>query len=316
MGDASLVVCVGRLYVDIVLTGLPRLPRLGREDYATGVAATTGGGAFITAAHLLALKRSAALASALGDDPLSQTLTSQIIATGLSLDHLERFPGGPQLTVSLAVDDDRAFATCRAGPAAPSALRDILATGGVRHVHVAELATALEAPWLIASARRAGASVSLDVAWDDAALSHREALAVGRSVDLLLPNEDEAAALSGRDPSNIPALIDALSREGALVAVKCGARGAFAGRGGDMWRASAPKADVIDATGAGDAFAAGFLDAWLDRSSIDECLRRGVACGVHAVAQIGGARVLPERNAILRDSKAIQVSRVELTRAN
>ena len=62
MARGRTIVCVGRLYADLVMTGLPRLPRLGREEYAEDMLVTPGGGAFITAAYLAGLGRQVHLA--------------------------------------------------------------------------------------------------------------------------------------------------------------------------------------------------------------------------------------------------------------
>jgi len=60
------VLCLGRTYCDIIFTGLADMPALGRERFAEDVAIAAGGGAYITAAHLAALGRPAALLTRLG----------------------------------------------------------------------------------------------------------------------------------------------------------------------------------------------------------------------------------------------------------
>ena len=47
-------------------------------------------------------------------------------------------------------------------------------------------------------------------------------------------------------------------------------------------------ASVVDPTGAGDAFAAGLLTAWLAGGTAAECLRAGAELGARAVAAVGG----------------------------
>jgi sugar/nucleoside kinase (ribokinase family) len=292
------IVCVGRTYVDVVVAGLASLPRAGREEFARDAAVTPGGGAFITAAHLVALGRKARLASALGQDAMSVALEPAIRAVGLDLSLVERFAGGPQLTVALAVGDDRAFATKRCGPAAPAALRAWLETGDVRHVHVGELATLRELPWLRGATKARGMSLSLDVAWDDEVFADPAAFELACSVDLVMPNAAEAAALSDLPESKPYELLAAFAARDVEIALKLGARGAAYARAGRIVEAGAPRGPVIDATGAGDAFAAGFLDSWLDDRPPEICLARGIACGAHATRHLGGARVLPDRATI------------------
>jgi sugar/nucleoside kinase (ribokinase family) len=307
------VLIVGRLYADLVLTGLPRLPRLGREDYAEGVLVAPGGGVFITAAWLKALGRTVEIAAALGDDPISEAVAATLARRDLASPSIERFEGGPQLTVALAVAGDRAFATHRAGPSVPAALRQRLAAGDVRHVHVAELATLLDAPWLVEEAHRAGASISLDIAWDDAAFADPRALALAASVDLMFPNEEEAKALTRQMDASIMQLMDALGAAGATVVLKRDRHGASVREGPFGASAPALPAHMVDATGAGDAFAAGYLDAWLGEADLSDALARALACGAFAIESAGGAENLPDRAAVMARAAGASVRREPVT---
>jgi sugar/nucleoside kinase (ribokinase family) len=102
------------------------------------------------------------------------------------------------------------------------------------------------------------------------------------------PNEVEAAVLAGSD--DLETQLDVLSRHYAVIAVKRGAEGAVAveAQGGRRASASAPPAGVVDTSGAGDAFLAGFLAAYLAGEGLDAALKRGVALGAHAVTHLGG----------------------------
>jgi hypothetical protein len=306
------ILSVGRLYADLVLTGLPHLPRLGREDYAKGVLIAPGGGVFITAAWLKALGRKVEIAAALGDDPVSEAVAATLARRGLASPSIERFKGGPQLTVALAVAGDRAFATHRAGPSVPDSLRKRLRAGDVRHVHIAELATLLDAPWLVAEVRRAGASLSLDIAWDDAAFAAPGALALASLVDLLFPNEAEARALTGAPEASCERLTDILGAEGAVVVLKRDREGAIARNGRECASAPALPAQMVDATGAGDAFAAGYLDAWLGGAVPAEAISRALSCGAFAIESAGGAESLPDRAAIIARAAGAAVRREPL----
>jgi len=93
-----------------------------------------------------------------------------------------------------------------------------------------------------------------------------------RGVDLLLPNADEAAALGGR-----AAMLAGLAPGGG-VAVTDGAKGArWWGRDGADVAVSAEPIAVADTTGAGDAFDAGFIAAWVRADSPADALAAGVA---------------------------------------
>jgi sugar/nucleoside kinase (ribokinase family) len=103
---------------------------------------------------------------------------------------------------------------------------------------------------------------------------------------LLLPNADEAAALTGQeDPRHQRAQ---LANCYPLVVIKRGAAGAEAIVGDRIWSTPAPPTAVVDTTGAGDAFAAAFIAARLNGDSIETCLERAVEAGAAATRVLGG----------------------------
>ncbi|HCD83594.1 MAG TPA: ribokinase, partial [Agrobacterium sp.] len=107
-----------------------------------------------------------------------------------------------------------------------------------------------------------------------------------------LPNLEEAEAITGH--SDPKAAIRALSDAFPVVALKGGAQGAWVSAQAGLHHAAAKSVPVIDTTGAGDAFNAGFIDAWLRREGEKQCLEAGVAAGSLAVQATGGA---PRANA-------------------
>jgi sugar/nucleoside kinase (ribokinase family) len=77
------------------------------------------------------------------------------------------------------------------------------------------------------------------------------------------------------------------SKHDVTVVVTLGDAGAEAYFGGQRFFCKARPVNVVDRTGAGDAFDAGFLDAWLDRSALDACLERGLGSAALVLGQIG-----------------------------
>lgn len=97
--------------------------------------------------------------------------------------------------------------------------------------------------------------------------------------DLLLPNEDEARELTGLSPTEATA-----SLPFPEVVVKLGADGALSSAGS---RVTAAPVSPVDTTGAGDAFAAGFLRVRVEGGNTDEALASGAAAGARAVTKLG-----------------------------
>jgi ribokinase len=130
-----------------------------------------------------------------------------------------------------------------------------------------------------------GMSVSVDPS--SAALLSPAFLEDLGGVGLLLPNLEEAAVLSGEADAEAAAI--ALTRAVPEVVVTLGADGALWTDGVEVVRETRAAAGALDTTGAGDAFAAGFLVARLSGAAPEEALRAGCRLGA-AAARRPGAR--------------------------
>ena len=275
------ILCAGRLYCDLVFAGAPRLPTAGTEVFAPGLTLHAGGGAFITAATFATLGHEVHQFSRLPAAPFDSIVLSDLKTFTVNAQHcVPAAPfSDPQLTVAMTTPDDRAFLTRADGPALPS----LSSVNWIdfRHLHIGELGTLQENPDLIDHARAAGLTISLDCGWQDGFDTGAAALIA--AVDVFLPNESELAALArlGIPDTCAP-----------LTVVKCGANGAWASRGNTWTKRQGTSVKTVDATGAGDAFNAGFLSKWLADASLADCLDQGNACGAAAVQSSGGAGCL------------------------
>ncbi|HSF64293.1 MAG TPA: PfkB family carbohydrate kinase [Paracoccaceae bacterium] len=258
------------------------MPVPGTEVYADGLTLAAGGGAYITAAWLVALGQPAALAAHWPAAPFDAAIMAQVTAAGVDAAACVAAPSGadPQVTLALVTGGDRAFVTRRAGPAVPASLIDVIAAGRHRHLHVGELATLVEAPMLVRAARAAGMTVSADCAWDAEVLARRDLATVLEGVDVFLPNRMEAEALARHQP---------LAALAPLVVVKEGAEGATAITHEQKLHRPARPVKVVDTVGAGDAFNAGFLTGWLAGRGLAACLDAGAAAAAQALVRRGGA---------------------------
>lgn len=112
-------------------------------------------------------------------------------------------------------------------------------------------------------------------------------LAVTAAADIIFPNADEAMLLTGAT-TPVDAAVQ-LSEWYDLAVVKLGPAGALAARRHEIIaQVPAESASVVDSTGAGDAFAAGFLTSRLAGADIPAAVKAACTAGARAVAQIGG----------------------------
>lgn len=311
------LVVIGDANPDIVLSGSDMTPAFGQaETLVDHAELSLGGSAAITAAAAAGMGVPTLLVAAVGRDTFGDIVTSQLAAAGVDTSALQRVAEPTGVTVVLSRGPDRAILTA---PGAIGTLRaesvsDSDALDGAAHVHVSSyyLQPALAAGLtnLLAAARAAGATTSLDTNYDPAGTWLTPDLAATLNmVDLFFPNLAEAKALSGRDhPADAARWL--AERFDIAAVVKCGARGAVLAAGSTLLQEPAPPVRVVDTTGAGDAFNAGFLAAWLDRGSPDAhddhaeqdahadratwilCLRTAVAAGSAATTAVGAASTL------------------------
>jgi sugar/nucleoside kinase (ribokinase family) len=140
----------------------------------------------------------------------------------------------------------------------------------------------------------AGCTSSLDVGYQPAWLTDETNHATCQAVDFLLPNEKEAALLSGGGtPDDFFAFARKLQMRSSIL--KLGARGAMSNADGLTIAVSPPKVVAIDSTGSGDAFDGGFIDALLEGATPEERLRRACICGALSTRVPGALGGLPNR---------------------
>jgi sugar/nucleoside kinase (ribokinase family) len=226
-----------------------------------------------------------ALVAAVGSDPLGDYVLGAVRDRGVDVSGVRR--AGPEtgITVILSRGDDRAILTATGAMTALAAADAGGALTGARHLHIASyfLLSGLRPglPELVASARAAGVTVSLDPQDDPAGEWLSGLPELLPSLDLLFVNEHESAAL---DTSACP-----------LVVVKRGPDGATARTPEGEVRHAGVAVDSVDATGAGDSFDAGFLAAWLGGAGVEEALALACACGALSTRAPGGTDAQPTR---------------------
>jgi sugar/nucleoside kinase (ribokinase family) len=284
--------------VDLILQGNTR-PQFGqREQIVNSFSLELGGSANIFATQMAKLGARTAVLGYVGCDAFGDFALQRLKESGVDSSLVKRESSiVTGLGVTLAEADDRAILTVLGSIDAsrpcdlPSSPRSI-----TRHWHVASpfLLRGLRSAWphFLSRAKADGLTVSLDPNWDpdETWEGIKELLPL---VDVFLPNDAEATALTGLSDSTEAACRLAMSCP--LVVVKRGSRGAIAVREGRVWEipaSSVPTLDGIpvDTVGAGDNFDAGFLRAWMLGKEIDACLSLGTLCATASLCSAGGIR--------------------------
>ncbi|MCU7728593.1 sugar kinase [Actinoplanes sp. KI2] len=284
------VLVVGDANPDLLLRGDVR-PRFGQaEQLLTAADLVLGGSAAITAAGCARLGLKTALFAAVADDVFGRLVREELEKREVTLLAADGRGAPTGISVVLSEKDDRGILTLPGTIPAlrPSDVTDELVTRA-RHVHVASLylqpALAIGLAEIFARAGKIGRSTSLDTNWDPAEKweSIDEILA---HTDVFLPNANELRAITGLDKTDEAAA--KITRRGTTVVMKDGAKGARAWWPGGSCAAPGRRVDVVDTTGAGDSFNAGFLAARLGGRPIEEAVRWAAIAGSLSTRAAGG----------------------------
>ncbi len=286
---------VGRPSVDVMFGGLHEWPSLGKDVDADGIGVCAGT-SFNTPAAANRLGLRVAYVATIGNDLWSRMILEEFQAEGLSTEfvRIEDRPL-PGVSVALNFEGDRGFVT-HWGSAGPYEEQlEARAADVARRVDAAHLhAYVDEMPELESIACDRGMTISLDASggsWWSSSRPLAEALS---KADVVLANESEAAAMTGQPDPELA--LERLGEHCPCVAIKRGSRGALGLAGGRVQAVPADPVEVVDTTGAGDCFNAGFLAGWLRGFALEESLTLGVICGSRSVGEFGGYRGCPREH--------------------
>lgn len=264
-----------------------------------------GGAETNVAIALARLGRTSGWISRVGDDELGQLIIERVRAEGVDVSGVERAPQATGLCLrDSGVMGSRGF-YYRAGSAASGMTPSMLDRGSVvnaRMVHLSGITPALSADCLatvetiIETARAAGVTVSFDVNYRSKLWGAEDARAFCErwlhAIDVFFVGHEEAAELWPEIDDGT--LIDTLAAAGpGDVLFKRGGGHSSALIGGNRYEAPAFDVPVRETTGAGDAFAGGYLAARLDGLAPYLRLRQAQATGAICVTGAGDYENLP-----------------------
>ncbi len=284
------VLVLGEYFCDLIITGLPEVPRLGADLFGENMEIAPGG-AFILAAALHRLGVDVRWRATLGTDLFSRFVREEAAREGLDTSCLETLERPfRSLSLSFSFANDRGFISYQdpLNDELPYAMVEQLRP---RWVVNAPFEGSAENLRFVDFIHQHGGRVYTDCQYTTSTLAEPGLTEMLRAVDIFAPNQSEGCQLTGE--SEPLKMLACLAEYCPLVVLKCGADGAWAQAGGQVLHSPALPVEVVDTTGAGDSFNAGFLAAHLRGEPLETCLRWGNICGGLSVTRRGGASAVP-----------------------
>jgi sugar/nucleoside kinase (ribokinase family) len=291
---ANQVVCAGILVADHVCTPMEHLPDPGKLVAVDRMYLLTGGCAANVGVNVAKQGIEVGVVGKVGDDPWGRFIREDLAGRGVDTSQIgvSATHQSSQSMILLCKGQDRRFVHtfgANGEVRAADISRDYLAGASIFYMGGYLAMPGLvpeELAGLFRYCRERGIRTVLDVVIATAYRCAGELDAVLPYTDVFLPNNDEGEVLTGEtDPARQAA---ALREKGVgTVVITLGGDGLLAVDDSGCWRAAHFPSDVIDQTGAGDAFCAGFISGMVRGLDLAGCLHYGSALGASCVRSIG-----------------------------
>ena len=287
--------CAGIIVADHVCKAIDHMPRPGELVLTDEMSLTIGGCASNVAADLARLDRRAAIAGIVGQDVFGQYVEESLAASGVHCEYImksDTLPTSGSFVINVQGEDRRFIHSVAANSlftgetVTEEQIRScrILYLGGYC---LSEELSPENVARMFEVARAAGVITVLDVVTPKAADYWSMLKPVLPLSDYFLPNNDEGELITGEsDPLK---QAEAFREAGAnSVIITCGGQGSLLLDAERSLRSEIYPVDLVDGTGSGDAFVAGFIHGLLEEASPEDCLRYGSALG-HSCVRATGA---------------------------
>ena len=289
------VLCIGDVMLDVIarIKVSPQKINFG-SDTASRISTSSGGAAGNVAAWLTRTDARSTIVSHVGDDPAGAAIVAEFDALGVSHGDLV-IPGETSGVVVVLVDSsgERTMFPDK-GANSRLTVTDLPDLGSFQAVYISgyALLNPLARDGVLAMIEKIKAD-GLPIYFDPASVgsmkdvTDKELHTWFSMMDILLLNEEESIYLTGS--VDIERALDYLLDFSQVVVIKRGSAGAIAkARGFDSISLPAFAATVIDTTGAGDSFAAGFIASFSKNRDLTAALQAGAELAADCVAIVGG----------------------------
>ena len=262
---------------------------IGKKLAYLGNQMASGGSAANTMSGLAQLGVEAGFLSKIGKDEVGEFFAKQMTETHVQPLMLKSETPSGRVQALVTADGERTFATCL-GAAAEMCADDIqpeLFKGwDIFYVEGYLVANPTMLRKAVETAKAQGMTIAIDLASYNVVEESRDFLLelINNYVDIVFANEKEAFALTGLEPE---AALNYIAERCDIAVVKVGAKGAFIKRGNEIVTIPPMKADVLDTTGAGDMWAAGFLAGLVKGENLQKCGMMGAIVAKNIIEVVG-----------------------------
>lgn len=262
---------------------------IGKKLAYLGNQMASGGSAANTMSGLAQLGVETGFLSKIGKDEVGEFFAKQMTETHVKPLMLKSETPSGRVQALVTADGERTFATCL-GAAAEMCADDIqpelLQGWDIFYVEGYLVANPTMLRKAIETAKAQGMTIAIDLASYNVVEESRDFLLelVNNYVDIVFANEKEAFALTGMEPE---AALHYIAERCDIAVVKVGAKGAFVQRGNEVITIPPMKADVVDTTGAGDMWAAGFLAGLVKGENLQKCGMMGAIVAKNIIEVMG-----------------------------
>lgn len=302
------VLVIGELNVDIILHNIDNFPEVGKEVLAQQMTLTLGSSSAIFASNISSLGARVAFLGKIGNDEFGDVVLRDLKKKNVDVSMIQIVDElSTGATIVLSVKEDRANITY---PGAMDHLtindisRDDLSKA--KHVHFSSYFMQPgfrgDLGKLFRLCKELGLTTSFDMQWDPHEKWDLNIEDVLPYVDLFFPNEKELLLLTGK--SNIREAIDSIKKHIKILAIKRGNQGSavfYENNLKDMPPFLNEK--VIDTTGAGDSYNAGFIFKYINGYNITECQKFGNLMGAVSTTAAGGVKAFENYENVKKTAK-------------
>ena len=275
----------------------------------------TGGGATNSACTFKNLGLQCGLITRIGNDTTGEEIYNSLKKKGIDVSNVitDKSEKTAYSTILLTIDGERTILVYR-GVSDNFIAKDFKSAElKAKWIYLTSLGGNLKALKTIFKIAREN---NIKIAWNpgsaELALPKLEIKKLIKQTELLLLNRDEAASLINRPVSSLVQIIRGVNELGANYwAISDGSNGAYVSDLRSIYFAPALKINVVNATGAGDAFGSGLVTGMIKKLSLKESLKLGILNAAGTISQMGAKHGLLEEMPSQRQFSLVKIKEIK-----